>query len=117
MHNINNFLGDNIVLCNCCGCCCDILSPMLKYRGLNRIAKSNFVAEIDPDTCIGCGECVDICQIKAIEMEDDKAVVNRDFCMGCGSCVSLCPTQSLSLIRCDTYKPPKQDYRVVGFGL
>ena len=117
IHNINNTMGDNIVLCNCCGCCCDILSPMVKYRGLNRVAKSNFVAVVDEESCVGCGECVELCQIKAIELVDDKAVINADYCMGCGCCVSICPTESVKLERTDNYKPPKQDERLVGFGI
>ena len=90
---------------------------MVKYRGLNRVAKSNFVAVVDEESCIGCGECVELCQIKAIELEDDKAVINAAYCMGCGSCVSLCPTESLRLARSADYKPPRQDERVKGFGI
>ncbi len=117
IHTINNFLGDNIVLCNCCGCCCQIMKPMLKHRGLNRIGGSNFAAVVDPETCTGCEECVDLCQVEAIEMEDDKAKINPDYCIGCGNCVSQCPSGSLSLVRCSDYKPPKQREDVVGFGL
>ncbi|MFO7963800.1 MAG: 4Fe-4S binding protein [Desulfobacterales bacterium] len=117
IHNINNFMGDNIVLCNCCGCCCHIMKPMLKHRGLNMIAGSNFVSVVDEETCIGCGECVDICQVDAIEMIDDIARINPDYCMGCANCVSLCPSGSLTLVRCADYKPPKQSEKVVGFGI
>jgi NAD-dependent dihydropyrimidine dehydrogenase PreA subunit len=117
MHNINNFLGDNIVLCNCCGCCCQILKPMITHRGLKRIAGSNFAAFADTETCIGCGECVNLCQVGALEMEDDKIKINQAYCMGCGNCVSHCPSGSLSLVRCSDYKPPKQSEKVVGFGI
>jgi len=117
VHNINNFLGDNIVLCNCCGCCCQIMKPMLKFRGLTTIAGSNFVSVVDPETCTGCEECVELCQVKAIEMEDDMAKINQDYCIGCGICVSQCPSESLSLVRCSDYKPPKQSEDVIGFGV
>ena len=117
MHNINNFLGNNIVLCNCCGCCCEILIPMIKHRGLKRIVASNFVAVVDPESCIGCGECVDLCQMIAIDMQDDIARINQDYCMGCGNCVSQCPAESLSLVRCSDYKPRQQRDDIVGFGL
>ena len=90
---------------------------MIRHRGLNRIAGSNFVAVSDPDTCIGCGECVDLCQVMAIEMSDEKAKINPDYCMGCGNCVSVCPSGSLSLVRCSDYKPPAQSAKVVGFGI
>jgi NAD-dependent dihydropyrimidine dehydrogenase PreA subunit len=117
VHNINNFLGDNIVLCNCCGCCCQILKPQIVHRGLNRVAGSNFIAVVDPDSCIGCGECVDICQVNAIEMVDEKARVNADYCIGCGNCVSRCPSASLSMVRSANVKPPVQTEKVVGFGV
>lgn len=116
IHNINNFLGNNIVLCNCCGCCCEILVPMIKHRGLKRIMGSNFVSVVEPESCIGCGECVDICQVGAIELKEDIAVTNSDYCMGCGNCVSLCPTGSLSLVRCSDYKPREQREDIVAFG-
>jgi NAD-dependent dihydropyrimidine dehydrogenase PreA subunit len=117
MHNINNFLGDNIVLCNCCGCCCDILRPMLKHRGLRRAAGSNFVAVVDVEKCVGCGECLDVCQMKAIELPGDTAVINQAYCMGCGNCVSRCPGESLSLVRCAEYRPPDIGENIIGFGI
>ena len=117
IHNINNFMGDNIVLCNCCGCCCHILKPMLKHRGLKIIAGSNFKAVVDKDSCTGCEECVNLCQVKAIEMMDGTAEINEDYCMGCGNCVSQCPSGSLSLVRCADTKPPRQSEKVVGFGV
>lgn len=117
IHNINNFLGDNIVLCNCCGCCCHIMKPMLKHRGLNIIAGSNFKAVADTDTCTGCEECVELCQVKAIEMADGIAKVNEAYCLGCGNCVSRCPSESLTLVRCADARPPRQSEKVIGFGV
>jgi len=117
IHNMNNFMGDNFMLCNCCGCCCYGLKAMIKHRGLNMIAGSNFAAVVDTDTCIGCGECVELCQVKAIEMADDIAQINADYCMGCGNCVSQCSSESLVLVRCAEVKPPKQSEKVVGFGV
>jgi ferredoxin len=117
IHNINNFLGDNIVLCNCCGCCCNILRPQLNFPGVITVANSNFKAVVEPDSCIGCGECVDICQVKALSMMDDKTVVERSLCLGCGNCVSLCPSGSVSLERCSDTKPPEKHKSVVGLGV
>jgi NAD-dependent dihydropyrimidine dehydrogenase PreA subunit len=117
MHNINNFLGSNIVLCNCCGCCCDILRPMVKHPGLKRAAGSNFIAVVDAESCIGCGECMGICQMYAIEMPDGTARINQESCMGCGNCVSRCPAGSLTLKRCADYMPPRQGDNIIGFGI
>jgi NAD-dependent dihydropyrimidine dehydrogenase PreA subunit len=117
VHNINNFLGNNIVLCNCCGCCCEILTVMIKHRGLKRVVGSNFLAVVDGESCTGCGECVDHCQMHAMEMRDGTVAIDPDCCLGCGNCVARCPAQSLSLVRCAEYKPRNQRDTVIGFGV
>jgi NAD-dependent dihydropyrimidine dehydrogenase PreA subunit len=117
VHNINNFLGLNHVLCNCCGCCCHILGPMLKHRGLSLIANSNFMSVVDRDSCSGCGDCEEICQLGAIFMTDDIAEVIQNYCIGCGNCVSVCSTESLSLTRCSDLEPPAKPKSLVGLGV
>lgn len=47
------------------------------------------------DNCVGCGECVEVCPVDAIHMEDDKSVLNSDKCIGCASCVGACPNKAL----------------------
>jgi len=54
---------------------------------------------MNPDTCTGCGTCIDRCQTQALRLEADKAVLDADRCIGCGLCVSTCPTGSLTLMR------------------
>jgi NAD-dependent dihydropyrimidine dehydrogenase PreA subunit len=117
VHNINNFLGDNIVMCNCCGCCCNFLVRMKKYRGLKQVAGSNFAAVVDQETCTGCGDCVDRCQMEALELEGETARVIEAYCIGCGNCVSACPTGSLSLVRSEEVEPPKKPEQIVGLGV
>lgn len=117
VHNINNHTGDNIVLCNCCSCCCDFLAGMKKYRGVNRVANSNFMLEIDGDSCTGCGDCIDRCQMEALDLVDDIALLNRDYCIGCGNCVSACPSDSLSMIRRSEIQPPERKSKVLRLGV
>ena len=54
------------------------------------------VAVIDPETCIGCGACVDGCPVEAISL-DDKAVVDADACTSCGACVDTCPVEAITM--------------------
>ena len=54
-------------------------------------------AKVDPETCTGCGDCIDECPTEAIVMQDDKAVVNEDECIDCGACVDVCPTESITM--------------------
>jgi len=42
-------------VCHCCKCCCEVLLGVSKYGFPNIIVTSNFLAEIDYDTCVGCG--------------------------------------------------------------
>jgi nitroreductase/NAD-dependent dihydropyrimidine dehydrogenase PreA subunit len=52
---------------------------------------------IDPDTCIGCGLCVEVCPAKTISMQDGKAVVTGTYSMGCGHCEAVCPTGAIQV--------------------
>ncbi len=77
---------------------------------------SNYQAEIEPETCKGCGLCVKRCPMEAIRMESsDKAnnkkgkisVLEADLCIGCGVCAYKCPSKSVVLKkREETTKPP-----------
>jgi ferredoxin len=51
---------------------------------------------IDKKKCIGCGDCVDVCPVEALSIENEKAVVN-DECIDCGACVNTCPNDAISL--------------------
>jgi NAD-dependent dihydropyrimidine dehydrogenase PreA subunit len=52
---------------------------------------------IDPETCIGCGECIFTCTVNAIRTVDDKAEIDREACVECGNCLRVagCPTGAL----------------------
>ena len=116
IHNVNNFLGDNIVLCNCCGCCCNFLKRMRQYRGLKQVLTSNFVIKADEESCTACGICVDLCQMDALTLDDDRITVTPEYCLGCGNCAAQCPSESLTLHRSADYQPPNQRDDIVGLG-
>ena len=61
--------------------------------------KSNFRAVINPEDCISCGNCIEICQVHAItEGEDEIPVLNRDRCIGCGLCVISCSGGAIEMV-------------------
>ena len=52
--------------------------------------------KIDKSKCTGCQNCVEVCPVNAIKMENEKAVVS-DECTECGACVDECPSEAISL--------------------
>ena len=56
------------------------------------------IPEIDPEKCIGWGDCVDECPTGAVEMVEGKAAaVSPEQCIYCTTCESVCLYQA---IRC-----------------
>jgi Fe-S-cluster-containing hydrogenase component 2 len=98
IHHSSNHTEEKIVICNCCGDCCKALAAITKYDNPGLIAKSNYYAEIDSDTCEGCETCLDRCQVDAIEMKAEIAAITFEKCIGCGLCVSTCPTGSITML-------------------
>ncbi len=94
--------------CNCCGCCCWSVGT-IRRRKIPRdvLMATYFIRDADPGDCTGCGLCVDICPVKAIEMEDGIPFVDVDWCIGCGVCAVPCPTSAVRLIRRNDALPPK----------
>jgi len=70
----------------------------------DKLVISAIVAEIDPESCVGCLGCQEMCPYEAIEFNPEKNIcyVNRILCKGCGCCASTCPSHSAQL---KGYKP------------
>jgi len=97
-------------MCSCCGCCCGMLGSLKKQPNPAEAVKSNYYAQADQDSCVGCETCVERCHMEAIAMSDDKAVVDLKRCIGCGLCVSSCPSDAMHLVKKDAaalYLPPE----------
>lgn len=90
-------LGRFYAICNCCACCCGALNA--HQNGTPMLASSGYVARVDEDLCISCGDCVDNCQFGALSQGVLHSEVNLEKCMGCGVCVEQCQMQAISLER------------------
>lgn len=52
--------------------------------------------------CLGKGDCVRVCPVKAIQMKDNGLPeINFEKCIGCGRCVEICPKKIIKLIPID----------------
>jgi uncharacterized protein len=51
----------------------------------------------DPDKCIGCGECEDICPAEAAVVRDGRATFDEEKCIGCADCIAVCPEGALEI--------------------
>ena len=57
------------------------------------------VAQVDPDLCVGCRECLRLCQFGALTYSaaNQKAVVDQRWCYGCGVCRATCKKEAIRL--------------------
>lgn len=99
VHAVTNIMKGVEYVCNCCGCCCEILRGINEWGSETSMAASNYYAVIDPGKCTGCGICLERCQVHAISEEGEVAVVDRGKCIGCGLCVTGCPEEVAKLKR------------------
>ena len=62
-------------------------------------APVRWVAQVDSESCTGCGRCVSVCPAQAISLDSaGKAMVNTALCQSCGVCASHCPVQAISFV-------------------
>lgn len=95
---------DIVNICCCCGDCCAMLKNLKRHPAPGDMAASSFRVELDQAECIGCGTCLERCQMEAFEMDGEHAALKPERCIGCGLCVSTCPVEALKLVR----KPEEQ---------
>ena len=84
-------------ICNCCKDCCDTLN-LWREGAFPLVNSTYYLSVMDPDLCTGCGTCVDLCPMDAIEINDEGvAQRDEDACFGCGICARFCPEEAVSL--------------------
>lgn len=51
---------------------------------------------IDPEMCIKCGRCVEVCPAGVFEKTDSAVTpAAAELCLQCGHCMALCPTEAV----------------------
>ena len=103
--------GENVrekvnFICNCCGCCCEGMIAARRFAIMNPVHTTNFIPEIEGESCNGCGKCVNVCPVEAMSLISANdphrpkmklARLAEDLCLGCGLCVRSCPKDSIHL--------------------
>ena len=77
VHEINQTPGfeDATAICNCCGCSCYALRIAELFRSKNAI-RSNYVARVNKENCVACGQCVEHCQTNALKLGQKNCIDN-----------------------------------------
>ena len=53
--------------------------------------------KIDCNTCTGCGDCVSVCHVNALAIQELKAVIVRTGdCDYCTDCEAVCPAFAIA---------------------
>jgi Pyruvate/2-oxoacid:ferredoxin oxidoreductase delta subunit len=96
----DNVKNDVSFICQCCGCCCNVLLGISKFGYPNVVVTSSFIAQVDDKICAECGACAEACPIGAIELVSEKTPkIDAGVCMGCGVCALRCTTGALKLVK------------------
>jgi len=53
------------------------------------------VPELESEKCNLCGDCVALCQFKAISVMISTLTLYPDMCHGCGGCIAICKEKAL----------------------
>ncbi len=53
--------------------------------------------EVEESACTGCGACITMCPVDAIQVPETIAKVDQDQCVACGACIPGCPEGALDI--------------------
>jgi ferredoxin len=97
-------------VCACCGCCCGMLRVQKMLPQPVDFWATNYYASVDAEACMGCGTCVERCQVNAVSIDDrlGASSVNLDRCIGCGNCVVSCVSGAMSLLKKEKQTVPPE---------
>ena len=97
-------MPQSICVCNCDAKYCYAARPKTWYDIENAFRRAEYLAVVNSDECISCGNCMECCQFGAITLgNEERAVVDQTICFGCGQCRGVCEQNALKLVDRNTH--------------
>ena len=63
-----------------------------------RVLGVTMYPDVNPETCNGCENCVEICPSEVYQLEGERSnPAHPEDCIECWACVNQCPTESIQL--------------------
>jgi len=92
---ITPFIG---AICNCDRTDCLAMRATVGHE-VPVMFRGEYVAEVDPDACVGCRACLSVCPFGAIgySAAREKVEIDPKRCYGCGACRSVCTHDAIAL--------------------
>ena len=118
VRQVNNTRDRLELVCNCCSCCCGLLTALTEVGNPRAFTRSAYLPVTDMDKCEGCGTCADErCPMEARVMVDERPVLNVKRCIGCGVCATGCPIDAIRMERSAEVPEPPANYMELGLRL
>jgi ferredoxin len=98
-HTVWTFVTPFIAgICNCDRSDCGAMKATFAYN-FPMLFRAEYVAESNPDLCMGCRECMRVCQFGAMgySAANKKIMIDQRRCYGCGICRSSCSNNAIEL--------------------
>ena len=92
---VTPFIGG---ICNCDRSDCGAMQATLT-KGVPHMFRAEYVAEVNPELCNGCRQCMRVCQFGAIgySAANKKIFIDPLRCYGCGICRASCTKDAIRL--------------------
>ena len=85
-------------ICNCDRSDCGSMQATVT-EGIPSMFRAEYVAEVNPELCNGCRQCMRVCQFGAIgySAANKKIFIDPLRCYGCGICRASCTKDAIQL--------------------
>jgi len=98
-HSVWTFVAPFIGgICNCDRSDCSAMQATVT-RGFPVMFRAEYVAEVNPELCNGCRQCMRVCQFGAIgySAANERIFIDHLRCYGCGVCRASCTKDAIHL--------------------